>query len=154
MKKPTEPDWAAVWRKGSRSLCLLEAWDSRRAVLLVSQDDSAEKTIPKLVEHLGADRVIEAGRWTLESDWKPAVETLAVCGPVGTIFNPAGSRKVCVVVHDLDVCPGWLWTGIKALLERGIRPFNCIASAKEPDKIPGEYISFFYIWRKIGRPRK
>ena len=142
-----------VWSKLDRSLRLLEQWDGTRGILLTSHDDSAHETVRSLAAVLTRSIIpVDAASLTKRT-WNEETKILRAKERQGGLFDDALHRP-CVVIQGLDVGSEWLFVSLKGLFEHATQPVGFIASANDPDQIPGFLASHFFICRKLGRARR
>ena len=151
---PEALEWTNSWSKAARSLALLEKWAVPRGILLVSRDHSKEQAIERLVKHLQPDRIIEVGPDKRRRQWDDELQVLKTEGVQENLFDTEIPERPCVVLRDMDDCSDTQLGCIKHLMENYGRPYNCLATAKNDESIPDRFSSYFYVWKKIGRPRK
>lgn len=140
-----------TWPKFTlRVLELLESWDSARGVLFISKDDSADEVIPKLAAYLTQTVITYCGE--KKAEWQNKVDFLSKKGIHSSLFGPQPGN-VCVVVHDLDKKPEWLYGNLKSIFEHHVRPCVILSSAEEDSKIASYLRSHFWLCKKTGRVR-
>ena len=60
------------------------------------------------------------------------------------------TQHACVVVHDLDAAPGWMWNQLKEILDNHVRPFVIVATVTHLTALP-EWLSSHFFKVKEGR---
>jgi hypothetical protein len=145
-------EWLKKWTTHARSLALLRDWDSTCGVLLASHDGSAEEAIPSILALLSPEYTTEVHPDFSKAQWNEATGLLQQYQIQHVILDGPLPKKIYLIVHRLDECPRWMLSSLQGLFERSSRPFHCIATTDQLEKISGQYRSFFDEWQKIGRP--
>lgn len=134
-----------------RVLALLEAWDGGRGLLFVSHDDSGDEVAPRLASHLTQNVITYCGE--RKREWEEKIAFLrARPRPPGLFDEPP--KRTCVLVHELDKTPKWMFHALKGLFESYSKPCVILATTTNLKKIPRWLSSHFMPCTKTGKPRK
>jgi len=123
---------------------LLDEKDCVRGVMLVSAEDAGDDAL-SLAEHV-CDAVIPY-EGHKKAEWEDTGGFLK-SSSLQQSFLEKIPEYPCVLVSDLDQTPEWLWYWLKGLMERGPRPCVVVATARDPEKIPGWLSSHFWHFEK------
>ena len=140
------------WTHFERPFELLSQWDCGRGILFTAHDSSADDAVKVTVKPLAPDTTFDLG-WQTVAAWRKETEILRTNEHQGSLLEPT-PQKICIIALHLDEFSESFHADLKGLFERSKRPFCCLASATDPDRIPGYLRSHFFECHKIGRPRE
>ena len=138
-----------------RMIGLMKLCQDRRGIIFVSHDVSANQAAKELAKYLTHSVLTFnfARNTPRKKEWEEKVAFLEDPNAGVSLFK-SPPRKPCIIVAGLDSAPKWLFSWLKGLMDRkGVRPFNCLATAGAVESIPDWLRSHFGICRKIGRPK-
>ena len=147
-------EWLRAWDVHPRFLPVLQDWDSRRGILLAADDGSEEEAVPNLLALWSPDHTVEVQPSFSEEQWREATTLLREKQIQEGLFSGPFPKRICLIIHRLDECPRWMLSSLQGRFERSPRPFWCIATTSQLEKILGQYRSVFSEWRKIGHQKR
>lgn len=154
MGMPKKPGWAKQWSGVGRSLMLLETWDAARGILLVCHDNSCDEALDELLVYFDPDEVIHLEPEASPAEWHKALLMVREKAMQAGLFDGPIPDRICIVLRNMERCSERNLNQLKGLFERSARPFNCLATTRDRDAIDSKHSSYFFEWRKIGRPRR
>ena len=140
------------WSHFGRPFQFLSQWDCARGILFSASDGSADEAVEKTVELLAPEKTFHLGGQTL-AEWRQETEILREREHQESLLEPT-PKTICIVVLHLDEFSEDFHVTLKGLFERSRRPLACLASATDPDRIPGYLRSHFFQCHRSGAPKR
>lgn len=138
------------WDRLERTLPLLERWDSKRGLLFVSKDASADEDAAFVANSLTKNVLAFDGPSIDEDAWSKRIGPLKTQEVQQLEMLDDDMDRPCVLIVNLDLAAVSIIDSLKGLLENARFPVNCVATAKNLDAIPDYLSSHFFICNRVG----
>ena len=139
------------WIRFERPFQLLSEWDGTRGILFSADDASADEAVELTANLLAPEKTFRLEGQTLAA-WREETALLREKEHQASLLEST-PKTVCIIALHLDQFSEGFHIDLKGLFERAKRPFACLASAIDPDRIPDYLRSHFSQCHKVGRPR-